>query len=245
MDAIVLAGGKSIDDPLAELSNGGLKSMLPMAGKPMVQWVLDAISGSKRIDTVIIIGLDEDSNVHCDKPVITMPDAGSLIENIQQGAAKLAELHPQETHVVSLSADIPAITPEIIDHLVEIYQKGEVDIYYGVIERSIMEERYPGSKRTYTRLKDGEICGGDLNAFSKKAALKPDAIWKDLVRSRKNPLKQAALIGLDSLFLLLLRRLTLDEMAARVCKRLAIACPMLKWGWMWTNLSNLRSSKLI
>ena len=44
MDAIVLAGGKSTDDPLSALTGGELKSMLPIAGKPMVQWVLDAIS---------------------------------------------------------------------------------------------------------------------------------------------------------------------------------------------------------
>ena len=26
-----------------------------------------------------------------------------------------------------------------------------------------MEKRFPGSKRTWTRLKDMEVCGGDLN----------------------------------------------------------------------------------
>lgn len=222
MDAIVLAGGKSTDDPLSALTGGELKSMLTIAGKPMVQWVLDAISASKSIDTVVLMGIEDATMLKCSKPLITLPDEGSLIGNIQRGSQKLDEVHPNETHVVSFSADIPAITPGIIDHLVSIYQKAEYDIYYGVVDRIVMEKRYPGSKRTYIKVKKDEICGGDLNSFSKKAVLKPDALWKELVKARKNPLKQAAMIGIDSLLLLVLGILDLDQMAVRVCKRMGI-----------------------
>jgi hypothetical protein len=196
--------------------------MLSIAGKPMVQWVLDAISGSKLIDTVLLIGIEDASLLKCSKPLITLPDEGFLIANIQRGSQKLEEIHPNETHVVSFSADIPAITAEIVDHLVSIYQKAEYDIYYGVVERSVMEKRYPGSKRTYIKVKKDEVCGADLNAFSKKAVLKPDALWKELIKARKNPLKQAAMIGIDSLLLLVLGFLDIDQVAARVCKRLGI-----------------------
>ena len=222
MDAIVLAGGKSTDDPLSALTAGGLKSMLPIAGKPMVQWVLDAISGAKLIDTVVVIGIEDASLLHCSKPLITLPDEGSLIGNIQRGSQKLDEVHPNETHVVSFSADIPAITPEIIDHLISIYQKAEFDIYYGVVERAVMEKRYPGSKRTYIKVKNEEVCGGDLNSFSKRAVLQPDALWKELIKARKNPVKQAGMIGIDSLLGLVLGFLDLDQIAVRVCKRMGI-----------------------
>jgi len=222
MDAIVLAGGKSTDDPLSAMTGGGLKSMLSIAGKPMVQWVLDAISASKLIDTVVVIGIEDASLLQCSKPLITLPDEGTLIGNIQRGSQKLDEVHPEETHVVSFSADIPAITPAIIDHLVSIYQKAEVDIYYGVVARAVMEKRFPGSKRTYIKVKKEEVCGGDLNSFSKRAVLQPDALWKELIKARKNPLKQAAMIGIGSLLLLVLGIIDLDQVAARVCKRMGI-----------------------
>jgi hypothetical protein len=85
-----------------------------------------------------------------------------------------------------------------------------------------MEKRFPGSKRTYIKIKDGEVCGGDLNCYSKKAALDPNALWKDLIKLRKNPLRQAAMIGFGTLFLLLLGQLTLDQAAERVCRRMGI-----------------------
>ena len=222
MDAIVLAGGKSTDDPLSALTGGELKSMLPIAGKPMVQWVLDALSDAKNIGTVALIGIEDASALKCKKPMICLPDEGSLIANIQQASQKLDEIHPEETHVVSLSADIPAVTAQIIDHMLSIYEKGEVDIYYGVVERQVMEKRYPESKRTYIKIKNTEICGGDLNSFSKRAVLAPDALWKKLIELRKNPLKQAALIGLDTLLLLVLGFIDLDQVADRVCRRLGI-----------------------
>ena len=59
MDAIIGAGGHiRPDDPLAELiPKGKTKALLPIAGKPMIQWTLDAIAGSEQIENIIIIGL--------------------------------------------------------------------------------------------------------------------------------------------------------------------------------------------
>ena len=44
MDAIVTAGGiPQPEDPLYTFSNGNAKALIDVAGKPMVQWVLDAL----------------------------------------------------------------------------------------------------------------------------------------------------------------------------------------------------------
>jgi hypothetical protein len=56
------------------------------------------------------------------------------------------------------------------------------------------------------------------------------AIWERLIASRKNPFKQAAIIGFDTLLLMLLRLITLDAAVKKVTARLhmtgqAIICP--------------------
>ena len=44
MDAIVIAGGiPQPEDPLYTYSHGDSKALIDVAGKPMVQWVLDAL----------------------------------------------------------------------------------------------------------------------------------------------------------------------------------------------------------
>ena len=222
MDAIILAGGASAEDPLAELAQGQPKSMIEIAGKPMVQWVLDAVSEAPSVSNVALIGLEDASMLKCQKPMVALPDLGSLLANIQQGAQVFEKLHPQETHILSLSADIPTVTGKIVESMIEKYAGFKYDVYYSVVERKVMEARFPGSKRTYIKVKGGEFCGGDLNCYSKKAALDPNALWKELIKLRKSPLKQAAMIGYGTLLLLLLRQVTLDEAAARVCRRLGI-----------------------
>lgn len=223
MDALILAGGKTdTKDPLYVISGGGNKALLSIAGKPMVQWILDAVSASKLIDTAVVIGLDEKEEISCSKPLTILPDDGTLIENIIQGAAFLQNLHPDQDHMVTISADIPAITGEILDAMTAMFVKMDVDICYSVIERPVMERRFPGSKRTYTKFKDVEVCGGDLNYIRKSTALNPNAMWNELVHNRKNPFKQAAQIGFGTLLMILLRQLELDTVAERVCTRLAI-----------------------
>jgi len=223
MDVIVLAGGISTPaDPLYEMAPGGLKSMIRIAGKPMVQWVLDALSGAKLVESVLVIGIKETMDLTCSKDIAFLDDAGTLIGNIQQGCTFFDQLHPQNSHVITISADIPALTPEIIDQSIQTYQAYDLDVCYTVLDRAVMERRFPNSKRTYVKIKDGEVCGGDLNYIRKKAVLHPAGLWEELIKNRKNPIKQASLIGFGTLLLLALGRLTLDDAASRVCRRLGI-----------------------
>ncbi len=223
MDVIVLAGGKTTrEDPLYDMVPDGLKAMIYIAGKPMVQWVLDALSDAKLVESVVVIGIDEASNLRCSKDITFLKDEGSLINNIQQGCVYLDRIHPQYTHVITISADIPTLTSDIIDQSIEMVQKFDLDVCYTVLDRAVMEKRFPNSKRTYVKIKDGDVCGGDLNYIRKKAVLQPAGLWEQLIKTRKNPLKQAFLIGFDTLVLMALRRLTLEDAAKRVCKRLGI-----------------------
>ena len=58
MDAIVTAGGiPQPDEPLYAFTQGGPKALLDIFGKPMIQWVLDALEGAKGVDNIVIIGL--------------------------------------------------------------------------------------------------------------------------------------------------------------------------------------------
>lgn len=50
MDAIVIAGGiPRPEDPLYAYSHGDSKALIDVAGKPMIQWVLDALGDAKKI----------------------------------------------------------------------------------------------------------------------------------------------------------------------------------------------------
>lgn len=231
MDAVVMAGGiPQPDELLYPYTLGKPKAMLDILGKPMVQWVLDALSGAQRVENVVLIGLTEDSGVTCTKPLTFLPNKISMIENILGGIKKIMEISPSATRLLLVSSDIPGITSEMVDWEVEATLGSDVDLCYNVVKREVMEARYPGSRRTFTKLKGMDVCGGDLNVLNTSVALMNTDIWEKLIASRKNPIKQAAIMGFDTLLLMLLRLITLDEAVKKVTARLhmtgrAIVCP--------------------
>ncbi len=232
MDAIVIAGGiPQPEQPLYKYTQGKAKAMLDIAGKPMIQWVLDALGNAEKVDNVIIIGLPEDSNVTCTKPTYHIPNQGRMLANIEAGINKMREINPKAEYALSVSSDIPAITGEMIDWLIDTSMETRHDIYYGVVKKETMDARYPNSNRTFTKLKDMELCGADIHIAHHTMTTDPEhlATWEVLIGKRKQPLKQAASIGILTLVLLLLGRLSLADAVARTTKKLKFTGRPIIW----------------
>jgi GTP:adenosylcobinamide-phosphate guanylyltransferase len=237
MDAIVTAGGIPLpEEPLYPATLGQSKALVDVAGKPMIQWVLDALTDAKTVDNVIVVGLTDKLGLQCGKKMYFIPNQGKMVPNLQAGARKVKEVNPAATHVLMVSSDIPGITGEMVDWVINTDMQTDMDVYYHVIQREVMEKRYPGCKRTWTHLKGMEICGGDMNVGGLRLLLSEDTdIWDRITDARKSPLKQAALVGYDTAFLLLTGQLTLEKAESNIMNRLqitgkAIVCPYAEVG---------------
>jgi GTP:adenosylcobinamide-phosphate guanylyltransferase len=230
MDAIVTAGGiPRPEDPLYTYSHGDSKALIDVAGKPMIQWVLDALGNAKQVDNVIIIGLSPKSGVTCKKPIHYVSNQGRMLANIVAGVNKALEINKKNKYVLVVSSDIPTLKSEMVDWLVNTCMETKDDLYYGVCPKDVMEARFPGSKRTYTHLKDMDVCGADINLTHVRMATEHLDMWESLIGSRKSPLKQAGIIGLGTLFALFTRRLTLEDAVKRVCDRIGIKGRAIVW----------------
>lgn len=236
MDAIILSGGvPQPGEPLYDFTQGQPKALIDIRGKPMVQWVLDALEKAGSVDRIVVVGLPQDINLISTKIKEYLPSQSDMLENVRSGVRKILELHPGAKHVLIVSSDIPAITPEIVEWVVQTATDTEVDIYYNIITRQVMEARFPGSRRSYTRLKDYEVCGGDVNVVKTITVTENDELYKKVLAARKNVFKQAALIGYGTLLLLVLRRIDVEGAVNRVCSKLnikgkAVLCPYAEVG---------------
>ena len=230
MDAIVIAGGiPQPQDPLYSYSHGDSKALIDVAGKPMVQWGLDALSDAKTVDNVIVIGLSAKNELACKKPIHFVSNQGRMLANIVAGVNKALELNKKTQYVLIVSSDIPAVKAEHVDWLIDTCMQTKDDLYYGVCPREVMEARFPNSKRTYTHLKGMDICGADMNLTHVRMATEHLDMWESLIGSRKSPLKQASMIGLDTFFQVLTRSITLEDLASKVCDRLGIKGRAIIW----------------
>jgi hypothetical protein len=232
MDAVVTAGGIPLpDDPLYTYTKGHAKAMLDIAGKPMIQWVLDALSASEKVDNIVLIGMTASSGLVSSKPIHYVSNEGRMLANIVAGIQKVLELNPKTERVLIVSSDIPALTGEMVDWLVGEIEKNPADIYYGVIPRGVMEKRFPGSRRTWTHLKDLDVCGADINATHVRMATEHLDTWEELIGKRKSPLRQAAAIGFGTLLLIIFRQVTLTDLVKRVSERIGINGKVIVWPW--------------
>jgi len=211
MDAIIGAGGHiQPNDPLSELlTEGQTKALLPIAGKPMIQWTLDAIAGSEQIENVIIIGLDEKHNLNCgSKTVHYLQSNDTIFENARSCCKLALKLNPDATQILWISADLPLIETPMIDWFINQVQISQHELYYQIIDQDVMESRFPTSRRTYTKLKGKIVCGGDVSAINPNIATAVHPAFNKISAARKNVMKQARLLGIWPLLLLITRQMT-------------------------------------
>ncbi len=221
---VVLAGSSAREkDPLAPHTQGQPKGLLPIAGRPMLAYVVDALAGSRYVCAVIVVGLPPEARPALSVPVTYLPPHGDLIQNAEAGIAYALRTFPDLTGVLVSSADIPLLTAQIVDRFVEECLQTDHDIYYSIVERSVMEGRFPTSRRSYVRLAEGEFAGGDLFLVRAGARMADPELWRRVTNARKSALNQARLIGGPwAVLKLLLGRMSLAEAERRAGRALQI-----------------------
>jgi GTP:adenosylcobinamide-phosphate guanylyltransferase len=230
MDAIVTAGGiPNPEDPLYSFLKGDAKALVDVAGKPMVQWVLDALGEARHVDNIILIGLSPKNALTSKKPLHYVSNQGRMLSNIVAGVKKSLELNKKNKYVLIASSDIPALKAHMVDWLVEESMETRDDLYYGVCSREVMEKRFPESKRTYTKLKDLQVCGSDINIAHVSMATEHLDTWEQLIGNRKSPLRQASIIGLGTFFQVFTRSITLEALVEKVSQRIGIKGRAVIW----------------
>lgn len=231
VDAVVAAGGvPSPRSPFYTYTQGHPKALLPLAGQPMVQWVLDALSHAQTIRRVVVMGLNPQTEVaglHCAKPLTFLPDHGSLVENLDAGARWALAQDAGVTHIFAVSGDLPAIRGSMVDWSVSTSLETDHDGYYSLIRRETMEQRYPGAHRTYFRFKEGWFTAGDMHVLSTRLLTQQHTVWERIVAARKSVARQASLIGIKTLLLFLLGQISIPLAEQRVLTKLGVRARVL------------------
>lgn len=236
VDAMLAAGGvPRPGDPLYPLTQGRSKALLEIAGRPMIQYVLDALNGAATIRSIVVVGITPETDPAVNaltsaRPLSFLPNHGSLVDNLAAAGAWAHDRPDPPTHLLATSSDIPLLTAPMVDWNVNASLETDHDAYYNLVPRSVMEARFPGVRRTYFRLRDGIFCGGDLNLLSLKVLNGYNPAWRRIIDARKNVLAQAQLVGFDVLLRAALGVMSIAWAEDRIGRRLgvkgrALICP--------------------
>lgn len=220
--AISAGWSPSEDDPLASYTQGRSKALIPIAGKPMISHVVDALVASRCVKHIVIVALDPDDRLPFPVPVQYVPDAGDILANAEAGFQFVLDHYSGLDGILLCTCDVPTITGHIVDAFVEECLSTDHNLYYSIIERSVMEERFPGARRSYVHLREGDYAGGDIILVRPDLGFDQRDLWQRLAAARKNPLHQARLIGLGFFLKLLTHRLSLSDAEQRVSQILNV-----------------------
>ncbi len=220
---VTAAGTLASDDPLFIKTGITQKALLPLAGKPMVQWVIDALLSAQDIDGIIVVGLPLNSLVSDSKPLHYALERGNMVDNLLSGLREMETLERHYQEVLVCSSDVPLIQASMVDNFIAACHQLEGDAYYAIVSETTLEAQFPQAGRTYAPLKGGRYSGGDLFLVKRDASLKVNySLLRKIIANRKNVLAQARLFGYGFTLRLLLRSMDVDEAVRRASQGLNI-----------------------
>lgn len=223
IDCILMAGGvPQEEDLLYEYTQGRPKALIDVAGKPMVQWVLDALNAAPSVRDIVVVGQVGTDVISSSKIACYVPDQGSMLRNALAGVDWVLERDPATHHVLASSSDIPLITAGMVERLLAQAADPAVDVYHTIVLREKMEARFPDSRRSYVHFIEGDFAAGGIHVVAPHIGHKHRELWDDLLNSRKDALKQAARLGPVFFAKLMAHRLSLPELERLVRDKFGI-----------------------
>jgi GTP:adenosylcobinamide-phosphate guanylyltransferase len=223
---VVLAGDRRAQDPLLTATGARCKALIPIGGRPMVVRVLDALTQSRSTGPVIL----------CGPPWEEVRLNPTLSERIASGDVKwvknedtpcrsvLQALRTDglKTPVLVTTADHALLSAHLIDHFCAEAIKRPADVVVGLAPHELVMSKFPETRRTALRLRDGVFCSCNLFAFMSQQAWKAPEFWQRMEHKRKKPMRLVWAVGPATLLNFLMGRLSLPAALQRVSDKIGL-----------------------
>ena len=193
--ALVLAGRRGPDDPLASSRGASHRALLPVAGVPMLARVLTALRGARHVAR-IWVSIDAPEVLESVPALAAFRDVplhGSKESPARSVADALDAL--REERVLVTTADHALLSGARVDRFLEGAAATQADVAVGVVERSAFADAEASAARTWIRLRCGSYTGANLFAFQHARAKNAAAFFARAERHRKKPWRMAAALG--------------------------------------------------
>jgi len=222
--AILLAGARPIPDPLAKAAGVAVKPLVPVAGEPMINRPARALLDHPAIGEVIILTQRPDAYAAepstawlADHPRVRFETGG---QGIASSLLAMMEARALAFPVLLTTADHVLLDRAMLDQFVGEAQGA--DIAVAMVERATLVARYPQSRRTWLKFRDGGWSGANLFWIGSDRARRAIALWQEVEQDRKKGWKILAAFGPLALIGALLRISTLRGGMARAGRRLGL-----------------------
>ncbi|MDP8994324.1 MAG: NTP transferase domain-containing protein [Pseudomonadota bacterium] len=223
--AIVLAaqrGGRL--DPLADRAGVSHKCLVPIAGKPLLEHVLRALTvvpGLSRIhisiekEAVPAIRAVPGACGGLGIPVDYVPAATNLADSVYAAA------HGVDEPMLITTADNVLLTPEAIEKVVARMRDG-AEVVVAMATREAVLAAHPDGQRRFYRFTDAQYSNCNLYGLSGDKAVRLAEAFRSGGQFAKNPKRVAEAFGLVNLLILRFGLVSLEGAMRRLSRRFGV-----------------------
>lgn len=224
--ALVLAGRRGPEDPVARAAGLSHKCLVPVGGAPMLARVVEALAQSRSVARIAISieqpdalnGIESLAALREAARLAVIPSAASPCLSVQAAADALGRPVP----MLITTADHPLLTPDLIDEFAAGAEDSRADVAAGLTPGALLLEAYPQARRTFLGFRDGRYTGCNLIAVLTPAGWTAVDFWRRIENDRKRPWRIARAFGMGALLAYCLGLLTLEAAMRRVSRTLGI-----------------------
>jgi choline kinase len=143
------------------------KALLPMLGKRVIDWQLEALQASSHVGEIYLLGLTQsDYPVKGQIQHIPINTTSTIMEKINAGSKIIIKNYPDLKHIIISTGDAPAITTKSIDLFFrELSQHNDADVFITGVPENITLEIFPDHGRVVGKFKDQSVYPGEMFAL--------------------------------------------------------------------------------
>ncbi len=231
--ALVLAASrKGADDPVARQAGVSHKCLAPIAGRVMLERVIDSLIDSGCVDEIWISietadhlraterlkGWLEAGRIHW------APSEGNLADSVLAAARRIPEPFP----LLVLTGDNALQTPELVRDFVSAFLESEEDVAIGFTREEVVKREFPDVGLAYHRLRDGGWSATNLYGLRNERALRSVEVFRSGGQFGKRHWRILKSCGIMPFLLYKLRATTLDGLIRRVGRNLGVTATIVE-----------------
>lgn len=223
--AIVLAGERPGGNALARALGLPAGVLAPLAGRPCLAHVLDALRAASNVDGALLAGpapavFDADPTL---QTLLGADDVEWLAPAVGPAASALAAAqHAGHWPLLLTSGDHGLLDAATVDAFCSAARAAAargIDLAVGLVPHTLVSAAFPESRRTVLRFAGGAYCGSNLFALLTPAARAGLAFWQAVENDRKRPWKIARHLGAGTLLRYVSGRLSVDAVCEVLSRR--------------------------
>lgn len=185
---LILAGQREgVVDPLCDYVGVTHKADVPILGRKMLSYVIDALNKCAVKTPFYISGYGAGENA---KLVLTKSGSGPA------DSVSMALEHDVGFPCIVTTCDHALLTAQMVDFFIKAAQESGSDFCVGLASKDVIFAKYPETRRTYLKFSDVSVSGCNMFYVANDKGRAAIEFWKDAQHLRKQPLKLARKIGL-------------------------------------------------